>query len=99
MEIEKCMERRLALNDKLISWREIEGEVVVLQKKERSFYELNATASFIWKQAADKIKIEKIIEALQKKIKHVDQETLKKDVFEFIVYLLENKYFLLEGAN
>jgi len=99
MKIEKCLERRMALNDKLISWRELEGEVVVLQKEERSFYELNVTASFIWKQAADKIKIGKIIEALQKKIKHVDQETLKEDASEFIAYLLENKYFLLEGAD
>ncbi len=34
----------------LLAWREIEGEVVIISPEDSVVHELNATASFIWKQ-------------------------------------------------
>ena len=34
----------------LLAWREIEGEVVIISPEDSFLHELNATASFIWKQ-------------------------------------------------
>lgn len=91
------LEKYIIPNDKLISWREIDGEVVFLHLNEKAFYELNKTGNFIWKEAVGKQKIKEIIKAVQTKYGKVNKEILRKDALDFINNLLKKKTFLLKN--
>lgn len=95
MKVEEILEKYVVPNDKLISWREIDNEIVFLHKEERVFYELNKTAAFIWKEVLKKKKVGEIIEAIQKRYTKVKREILRKDALNFVNNLLKKKLFLL----
>ena len=96
MKKEEIMGKCLVPNEKLISWREIDNEIVLLHKKEKAFYELNKTADFIWKRAIEKEKVKEIIEAMQKVYRKVNRDILKKDALDFIDDLFKKKIFIIE---
>ena len=97
MKKELTLKEYVIPNNKLISWREIDNEIVFLHKEERAFYELNETANFIWKEAVRGQKIEEIIEAMQKKFLGINKEILRKDTLNFISNLLKKKIYLLKN--
>jgi len=86
----------MVLNESVISCKEIDGEIVVLHKKEKAFYELNASANAIWKEALKKQEIFKIIEAMMKKYEKVNKQTLESDTLEFIHKLIRDKMFMIK---
>ena len=92
----EIVEKRLVPNEEIISFREIDGEIVFLHKKERNFYELNETANFIWKALINGEKPKDIIKSMQKKFKEVEKEVLEKDVLDFIKKLINKKIFLIK---
>jgi len=81
-------------NSELISWRAIDGEVIFLHKKERVFYELNKTASFIWEKASSKTPIRKIINSLSANY-DIDRDAAEKDTLEWMEDLLNRKIFIV----
>ena len=97
MKKEQILGKYLVPNDKLVSWREIDDEILFLDQKEKAFYELNKTASFIWKEAARKRNIREIIEAMQGRYAKINKEILKKDMLDFMSNLLKKRYFLLKN--
>ena len=90
------LDKHTILNDKLVSWKDIEGEIIFLHHKERQLYELTKTAGFIWREAVAKKKIGQIIEAMLRRYKKEKKEILKKDTLDFINDFVKRKIFLLK---
>lgn len=88
------LDRCVLPNSELISWRAIDGQVIFLHKKERSFYELNNTASFIWEKASGKVPIRKIISSLSSNY-DIEIKTAEKDILEWVEGLLEKKILIV----
>ncbi len=95
MEKKYLLKQYVLVNNKLVSWREIDGEMILLDKKKKTFYEMNKTANYIWKEAVKKQKIEDVVTTVQKKYKKTDKKTAEKDTLSFINDLVKEKYFLL----
>lgn len=95
MEKKEMLGKCLTPNTKLISWREIDGEIVYLHKEKREFYELNGAGNLIWKQAVKKNNVAGIIKALKNKYNKIDEGILRKDAIDFINELIEEKIFLV----
>lgn len=72
------------------AWREVEGEVVIISPEDSVLHELNATASFIWKQATGEISTEEISERLAGEFE-VSDETALADTRELVQYLTDKK--------
>ena len=70
--------------------RIIDGETVVLNLKDNSFYFLNLVGARIWELANGKIKVSKIIDIIFKGF-DIDHKTAQKDVINFIKELSKNK--------
>ena len=96
MAVNTLLSKQITLNDKVVSWKEIEGEIIVLDKKTKDFYELNKSASFIWKQIVAKKKVSSIITALIKKHKKVKKTLLEKDVLSFVNKGIKKKMFVIK---
>lgn len=88
--LDKC----ILPNDDLVSWRIIDEQVIFLHKKDRTFYELNKTASFIWEKAADKIPVETIIGFLSSNY-DIDRKTAEKDTLEWVEDLLGKEILIV----
>ena len=84
----------LVLNEERISWREIDKEVVVLDKKEKEFYELNKSASIIWKEFVKKGSVKSAASKLKSKYKREDKEQIEKDTLSFARGLIRKKFFI-----
>ena len=87
---------RIVLNENLISWKDIDGEVVFLQKEEKKFYELNKTASFIWKVCVKYQKIPQVIRTMQERYRKVNKTIIEKDTLDFIKQLVDKKLFIIQ---
>jgi Coenzyme PQQ synthesis protein D (PqqD) len=75
---QSCPKRRSDLN-----YRTIEGETVILNRKEGRLHQLNATASFIWDCCDGNWNIAEIVDRLAGAYE-VDASTARKDVEEVI---------------
>lgn len=94
MNAADILEKNIIPNSSLVAWREIDGHIVFLHKKERAFYELNETANFIWQQAVKVKNVKKTIEALEAEYPDIDKGLLREDAFDFISRLLTDNIFL-----
>ncbi len=93
---EEIIEKILVPNEEIISFKEIDGEIVFFHKEERNLYELNETANFIWKELIKGKKPKDVIRSMQKKFKEIKKEVLEKDVLDFIKKLIDKKIFLVK---
>jgi hypothetical protein len=91
---EQILDKCVAPNNDLISWKEIDNQIVFLHKKEKSFFELNKTASIIWKEAVRKQKIKQIVGIVERKYNKVKKEQLENDTVSFITELLRKEIFI-----
>ena len=88
---ESCPKRRSDLN-----YRTIEGETLILNRKEGHLHQLNPTASFIWDCCDGKSDIAEIIDRLAGAYE-VDSSTARKDVEEVLSNLRNSN--LLDGSE
>lgn len=72
------------------AWREVDGEVVIISPEDSVLHELNATASFIWKQATGETSTEEISARLAGEFE-VSEEMALADTREMVQYLTEKK--------
>ena len=79
-------------NPRLIA-RAIEDEFTVLDPKTGKLYQLNQTASFIWKFLWKQRNCEEIVNKLMRKFEGTNVK-IKKDVDEFIFSSLKNGLFI-----
>ncbi|KPK98821.1 MAG: hypothetical protein AMJ95_02450 [Omnitrophica WOR_2 bacterium SM23_72] len=94
MRKENLLDKRIVVNEQLVDWKLIDQEVVFLHNKEKVFYELNRTATYIWLKANGKKPIREIIKGLITKFL-INKDKAKKDTIEFISGAIKNKIFLL----
>jgi coenzyme PQQ synthesis protein D (PqqD) len=80
------------------AWREIEGEVVVISPEDSVLHELNATASFIWKQSEGAQTLEQIAVRMTEEFE-VDRETALQDTVELANHLAGKNLLLVEGGS
>ncbi len=66
-----------------VAWRDIEGEITILDKKAGEFFHLNAAACRIWHLIQDGASVDEIISDLGG---HFDagEETLRGDITAFV---------------
>ncbi|MBU1922952.1 MAG: PqqD family protein [Candidatus Omnitrophica bacterium] len=81
-------------NKDIVSWRIIDKQVIFLHKNEKSFYELNEVAGFIWQKAVSKNSIKKII-ALLSQYYDIDRQVAERDTLACIEDLLNRKILVI----
>lgn len=64
-------------------WREIDGRAVIIQTKAGEVHELNATATFLWRQTDGSRTVAELAEALRAEFE-IDEATALADVNAFL---------------
>jgi hypothetical protein len=85
----------IGINDTLVSWRVIDKQVIVLNKKERVFYELNNTAVFIWLKVAKGATVKGLIKSVIEKF-DTTPTIARKDITAYINEAVKKKIFILK---
>jgi hypothetical protein len=62
-----------------ISWKEMDGLVIVVNTVSGNYYSLNKTASDIWQEVVAGKSVQEVHEGITKKYT-VDEETLREDI-------------------
>jgi hypothetical protein len=91
--MEDLMNKTVVVNKKLVNWKLIDQEVVFLHNKEKFFYELNETATYIWLSANGGKTVSDIVKGLISKFA-VNKATAEKETIAFIKEAIKNKIFI-----
>lgn len=86
----------LRLRQEGLNWREIDGEVVVLDVEQSHYLNLNPTGSVLWLMLAEGATERQLIERLLQEF-DVDEPTARDDVLAFLADCREND-LLADGA-
>ena len=78
-----------------LTYREVDGEMVLLDMKTESFFGLDAVASDIWKLLQEGKTLQETRDELLE-IYDVDPEQLRKDLEAFVENLIKNKLATLD---
>jgi hypothetical protein len=92
--MDDLLDKIFKLNDEILTWRLIDQEVVFLNTKERAFYELNKTATYIWAHLNGKRTLNDIINGLAERFLF-KKNIAEKDVVEFIKKGIKDRVFIL----
>jgi hypothetical protein len=80
---------RFRLRTEGLNWREIDGEVVVLDVEQSHYLNLNPTGSVMWLMLADGTTASELVERLIQEF-DVDTQTARTDVTAFLASCREN---------
>lgn len=80
-----------------LAWREIDGEVVIISPEDSVVHELNATASFLWKQLNGRRNVKELAGMLAREFE-VDLETARADTSELMSFLHQRR-LLFAASN
>jgi hypothetical protein len=79
----------LRLRAEGLNWREIDGEVVVLDTEQSHYLNLNPTGSVLWLLLADGATQQQLVSKLVEEFA-VDESTARGDVLAFVASCREN---------
>jgi len=79
----------LRLRKEGLNWREIDGEVVVLDVERSHYLNLNPTGSVMWLMLAEGTTEPELVDRLTQEF-DVDEETAREDVKSFLASCREN---------
>jgi hypothetical protein len=88
----------LRLRDQGLNWREIDGEVVVLDVEGSHYLNLNETAAALWTMLADGATERQLVTKLIDEF-DVDESTARADVQAFVSSCRENRLLADSGAE
>ena len=91
----EMLNRKILINKKRIISKEIDKEVIFLDKQQKALYELNKTASFIFSKANGRKTIDEIIQEISLKYE-IERKKAEKDTMEFIQDGVNKKIFTLQ---
>ncbi len=77
---------RLRLKAEAVDWREVEGEVVVLDRKSSTYLAINATGAALWPSLDRGSSPDELVTLLQSEF-DVDEARARADVEAFVVML------------
>lgn len=86
----------LIKNNKKIAYREIDGEIIIINLEKSTFHSLDPVASLIWNEANGKNKVKQIIEKVSQNFE-VNTETAINDCTEFIDDLINKELAYLSS--
>lgn len=88
------VEKTLTKN-KALEVKEFEGEAIILNPKEGSFYKANEVGTLILKNANGKTKVKKIVEKICQEFK-ISKKRAEKDALKFIKELEKKKFIKIK---
>jgi hypothetical protein len=85
---------KIALNEKRIMWKDVNGEIVFIDKEKMEVFDLSETGRDIWLLIMSKKSIPQIIDAMHNTYSSIPVDVIQKDTREFINSLLESKIMI-----
>jgi hypothetical protein len=76
----------LALNEDCLMWREVEGEVIVLDKRTWTYMGINGSGAVLWKEMAQGASVERLVDRLHA-VYGIDEAMAQRDVDAFLALL------------
>ncbi len=92
------MEELIKLRSEDIQWKEVEGEIVILDLKSSRYMAVNKSGRFLWEAAAEGTTRSQLVKALMDKFQ-LDQGTANRDVNDFIETLRRNELITTDDAT
>jgi len=86
----------LRLRQEGLNWREIDGEVVVLDTERSHYLNLNPTGSVMWLMLAAGATERQLVHRLTQEFE-VDEQTARQDVASFLASCRENGLLAIPG--
>jgi Coenzyme PQQ synthesis protein D (PqqD) len=84
----------LVLAEEFLTWREVDEEIVVLDRRSWMYMGVNGSGVLLWKEIVDGASRTRLVEALCDAYE-IDEETAQRDVAEFLG-MLASQSLLLE---
>ncbi|MBN1233515.1 MAG: PqqD family protein [Candidatus Coatesbacteria bacterium] len=85
------MTDNLPLRSKLVAYRNMQNEMVLVHKKTQMMLQLNKMGAYIWEQLDGKKTFNDIIVMIKNSFEVDENEDIEKDVTDFIKSLEENQ--------
>lgn len=86
----------LGLAEGSLMWREVEDEVIVLDKRTWTYMGINGSGALLWKKIAEGANPAVLVECLRETYA-IDEQTAARDVDAFLA-MMKTHDFLLDGA-
>lgn len=77
------MSTRHTIQQEALTWREIDGEIVILDLEASKYLSLNGTGAMLWTALADGADDDELITLLADRF-GIDAETAERDVTDFL---------------
>jgi hypothetical protein len=87
----------LGLAEDSLMWREVEDEVIVLDKRTWTYMGINGSGAVLWKKIAEGAEQTVLVECLRKTYE-IDEPTAARDVDAFLA-MMKTHDFLLDEAG
>jgi hypothetical protein len=81
--------KKIPIRNKEFVWRNLDGEVVLLNPNSGKYFGMNEVGCSFWEKVDDKRRLEEIVDLLLEEY-NVDRETLEKDISELAASLEKN---------
>lgn len=78
-----------------ISWRDVNGETIILNLKTGEYFTLNDTGKILWKGICESQKPSEIVLSLANEY-NIDYKEVERDVLDFISGLLQKEVLIME---
>jgi hypothetical protein len=91
------MSNALGLAEDSLMWREVEDEVIVLDKRTWTYMGINGSGAVLWKKIAEGANPTMLVECLCETYE-IDEQTAARDVDTFLA-MMKTHDFLLDGAG
>jgi hypothetical protein len=78
-----------------ISWRDVNGETIILNLKTGEYFTLNDTGKILWKGICENQKPSELVLSLANEYK-MDNKEVERDVLDFISGLLQKEVLIME---
>jgi hypothetical protein len=86
----------LKLAEEALTWREVDGEVVVLDRRSWMYMGINGSGMLLWKLIVEGASLSRLVESLRDAYE-LDAEVAQRDVEAFLE-LLSSQNLLVEDA-
>ena len=83
------LEETLALDDDALMWREVENEVIVLDKRTWTYMGINGSGAVLWKALAEGASVAQLVEQLRAAY-GIDEAAAVRDAGAFVEMLREH---------
>ena len=91
-------ESPLKLAEESLTWREVDGEVVVLDRRSWMYMGVNGSGVLLWKEIIDGASRSRLVDCLRDTYE-IDAEIAQRDVEAFLEMLSSHNLLVEDGAG